>query len=259
MASVVEVYTRALLADGQLAVAVAAIKALTSVIVLSKSETMMGLEIELSRAADMLRKYNPSSISLSAGVELFMRYVSRTASLDSSDLVKSKAWLIDRGHLFAETSLKARAKIAELGECFVRNGSVVFTHGSSRVVLALLKRAAAEGKHFSVVVCLALVCGTVDDAKASIQVTEGRPDSTGPLTARLLAEAGVPVRPRRIASAIARPAHSQQVTLVLDSAAAFMMERVDMVRWAAAGQMMIRLTAQSRFLSAQRRSWKAAV
>jgi translation initiation factor 2B subunit (eIF-2B alpha/beta/delta family) len=50
------------------------------------------------------------------------------------------------------TSLKARAKIAELGECFIRNGSVVLTHGNSRVVLALLKRAAAEGKHFSVVV-----------------------------------------------------------------------------------------------------------
>ena len=78
--------------------------------------------------------------------------MSRTASLDSSDLVKSKAWLIERGNHFAETSSRARARIAELGECFIRNGSVVLTHGNSRVVLALLKRAAAEGKHFSVVV-----------------------------------------------------------------------------------------------------------
>jgi translation initiation factor eIF-2B subunit alpha len=82
--------------------------------------------------------------------------VTRTAALDlrarAADLVMSKAWLIERGNTFAETSLKARAKIAELGECFIRDGSVVMTHGNSRVVLALLQRAAAQGKHFSVVV-----------------------------------------------------------------------------------------------------------
>jgi translation initiation factor eIF-2B subunit alpha len=79
-------------------------------------------------------------------------YATRTAALDSSDFLSSKAWLIERGNTFAATSLKARAKIAELGECFIRDGSVVMTHGNSRVVLALLKRAAAQGKHFSVVV-----------------------------------------------------------------------------------------------------------
>ena len=66
-------FHRALSGDGQLAVAVAAIKALTSVIENSKATTMMGLEIELSRAADALRRCNPTSISLSAGCELFMR------------------------------------------------------------------------------------------------------------------------------------------------------------------------------------------
>ena len=170
------VFQRALSGDGQLAVAVAAIKALTSVIENSKASTMMGLEIELSRAAETLRRGNPTSISLSAGCELFMRcgsagarqrrvwqvwrflmpsprrYATRTAALDSSDFLSSKAWLIERGNTFAATSLKARAKIAELGECFIRDGSVVMTHGNSRVVLALLKRAAAQGKHFSVVV-----------------------------------------------------------------------------------------------------------
>ena len=80
------------------------------------------------------------------------RYATRTAALDSSDFLSSKAWLIERGNTFAATSLKARAKIAELGECFIRDGSVVMTHGNSRVVLALLKRAASQGKHFSVVV-----------------------------------------------------------------------------------------------------------
>jgi translation initiation factor eIF-2B subunit alpha len=91
------------------------------------------------------------------------RYVTRTAALDLADLVMSKAWLIERGNTFAETSLKARAKIAELGECFIRDGSVVMTHGNSRVVMALLKRAAAQGKHFSVVVrCTGLRVGGRD-------------------------------------------------------------------------------------------------
>ena len=71
--AVVGVFQRALSGDGQLAVAVAAIKALTSVIENSKASTMMGLEIELSRAAETLRRGNPTSISLSAGCELFMR------------------------------------------------------------------------------------------------------------------------------------------------------------------------------------------
>ena len=136
----------------------------------------------------------PSGLQL----KLRPRYVSRTASLDSSDLAKSKAWLIERGNTFAETSLAARAKIAELGECFIRNGSVVLTHGNSRVVMALLKRAAAEGKHFSVVVRLQPWTRPLQlrlhPYIRRIKVTEGRPDSTGPHTAKLLTDAGVPVR-----------------------------------------------------------------
>lgn len=46
----------------------------------------------------------------------------------------------------------------------------------------------------------------------SRQVTEGRPDGTGVHTAKVLAEVGIPC------------------TLVLDSAVAYMMDRVDMVR-----------------------------
>lgn len=44
------------------------------------------------------------------------------------------------------------------------------------------------------------------------QVTEGRPDGTGAHTAKVLAEVGIPC------------------TLVLDSAVAYMMDRVDLVR-----------------------------
>lgn len=38
-----------------------------------------------------------------------------------------------------------------LGQDFILNGSAILTHGFSRVVLSLLKLAAANGKHFSVI------------------------------------------------------------------------------------------------------------
>lgn len=73
------------------------------------------------------------------------------------------------------------------------------THGYSRVVLALLKLAASEGKDFNV------IC------------TEGRPDNTGAEMAKELVPAGIPV------------------TLVLDSGVAYVMETVDMVLMGAEG------------------------
>jgi translation initiation factor 2B subunit (eIF-2B alpha/beta/delta family) len=49
-----------------------------------------------------------------------------------------------RGNHFAETSIKARQAISELGARFIRTGCSVLVHGHSRVVLALLSRAVAQ-------------------------------------------------------------------------------------------------------------------
>ena len=170
-------------------------------------------------------------------------YVTRTASLDHVDLAQSKAWLVERGNTFAETSLKARAKIAELGEGFSRDGSVVMSHGNSRVVLALLKRAAAQGKHFSVVVRLAwhwAVSLAAIDVLHSPSGDGGQARQHGPAHSQAAGGGG-----RTGASharwhpySMAPPSwgrSTQQVTLVLDSAAAFMMERVDLVLVGAEG------------------------
>jgi translation initiation factor eIF-2B subunit alpha len=51
---------------------------------------------------------------------------------------------VQRGNQFADTSIRARASIAELGAGFIRPGCVLLTHGMSRVVLALLQRAVAS-------------------------------------------------------------------------------------------------------------------
>ena len=79
---------------------------------------MHGIEKELSEASDALKSCNDSAISLSAGCELFKRFVTRTsfeAMETNYDFEDSKARLIQRGRMFEETSLRSRNTIAELG------------------------------------------------------------------------------------------------------------------------------------------------
>ena len=72
----------------EVAIPVAAFKALTSVIKRSEASTMMELEVQLRAAADSLKNCRhdmatglnlngKTSISLTAGCELFLRYVTR--------------------------------------------------------------------------------------------------------------------------------------------------------------------------------------
>jgi len=182
----------ALAKSSEVAVAVAAIKALTAVIRNSTSHTIMGLTRELQDAAAALQRVNPTALNLRAGCELFLRYTSRTA-IEYSDFGFAKARLIERGNNFADTSVRARSTIAELGSRFLSPNCTVMLHGMSRVVMALLQRAVAQGTKFSVI------------------VTEGRPDGTGLQTARALDELGIPT------------------TLILDSGAAYAMDKADMV------------------------------
>ncbi|CAH0478082.1 unnamed protein product [Peronospora belbahrii] len=190
------------LEDPDVAVAVAVIKALTRVILHSEATTMMQMEGELQGAAQQLRTFQAAddqtlttrfhnSIATTAGCQLFLRYVTRCfLEFDDFDLCRSQ--LIDRGKLFAETSLSSRQRISDVGHNFIRDGMKVLTHGKSRVVIALL-REAAKSKNFSVF------------------VTEGKSTTSGVGTAKELAQAGIPT------------------TVILDSAVAYYMEQVDIV------------------------------
>ncbi|KAH9305634.1 hypothetical protein KI387_010038 [Taxus chinensis] len=173
--------------------------ALAAVIKRSQASTMMELEIELKNASDTLKLWDETSISLSAGCDLFMRYVTRTSALEYEDFHTAKSRLIERGERFGEISLKARKTIAMLGQDFIFDGSNILVHGFSRVVLALLKMASSNGKHFSV------FC------------TEGRPDNTGIKMTKELVAVGVPIK------------------LIIDSAVAYTMEKVDLVLFGADG------------------------
>ena len=100
--------------------------------------------------------------------------------------------MIKRGEKLAEMSLSSRSRISELGYEFIRDGAVVLTHGRSRVVTALLKKA-AEKTNFTVI------------------TTEGRPDGSGYKAAIEYIKHGIPT------------------TVILDSAMGYIMERVDIV------------------------------
>ncbi|KAJ0987464.1 hypothetical protein J5N97_005820 [Dioscorea zingiberensis] len=176
-----------------LAEAVAAIMALAAVIQSSTATTMMELEIELKKASDSLKKGDRSSISLTAGCDLFMRYVTRTTALEYEDFDAAKLRLIERAEKFGEISLKARRTIAMLSQDFIFDGCTILVHGFSRVVLEVLKLAASNRKLFRV------FC------------TEGRPDRTGLRLSNELAALGVPVK------------------LLIDSAVAYTMDEVDMI------------------------------
>ncbi|KAG8490064.1 hypothetical protein CXB51_015949 [Gossypium anomalum] len=198
-----------------LAEAVAAIRALAAVIRASQATTMMELEIELKKASDSLKKPNSAafcstysefvlefpvdiawdatSISLTAGCDLFMRYVTRTSALEYEDFNSARYRLIERAEKFGEISYKARRIIAMLSQDFIFDGCTILVHGFSRVVLEVLKTAAQNKKHFRV------FC------------TEGRPDRTGLRLSNELAKLDVPVK------------------LLIDSAVAYTMDEVDMV------------------------------
>ncbi|CAA3006798.1 translation initiation factor eIF-2B subunit alpha-like [Olea europaea subsp. europaea] len=176
-----------------LAEAVAAIRALASVIRSSQATTMMELEIELKKASDSLKSWDTASISLTAGCDLFMRYVTRTSALEYEDFNSAKSRLLERAERFGEISYKARKIIAMLSQEFIFDGCTILVHGFSRVVLEVLRTAAQNRKLFRV------FC------------TEGRPDRTGLRLSNELAKLDVPVK------------------LLIDSAVAYSMDEVNMV------------------------------
>ena len=155
---VVREFHEALARSSDMAVAVAAIHALTTVIKNSTSTTMMGLEREIKDGASSLQRYNPTAISLQTGCELFLRYTTRTSALENEPFEVAKKKLIERGRRFAETSKRARNIIAEHGERFIRPGFRILCHGHSRVVLSVLKKAAASVRIYFPNAFVCVVC-----------------------------------------------------------------------------------------------------
>jgi len=179
------------LANEEISTPLAAIHALTDLIEHSNAGTMFELVKALNEGAETLKRRTANPISLNAGCELFIAFVTLFPH-ESTSFIDLKKELIRQGRQYATEALTYRKKIAELVLGFIKDGSVILTHSYSRVVMQALLLAHKR-------------------KRISVFVTEARPRGLGIKTAETLRAAGIPA------------------TVVLDSAVAYVMEKVDFV------------------------------
>jgi translation initiation factor eIF-2B subunit alpha len=145
--SIVETYHQLLKEDPDLTMPVAAIEALIELLVQSRAVTVYETLDLVKTQSDYLKSRIPNSISLSAGTDLFQRYmISSLKPSSTGNFDTMRQHLLSNGRLFVSRAKAGREKIATYGRHFVRDGSVVLTHGGSRVVGALLGKAAEASK-----------------------------------------------------------------------------------------------------------------
>jgi len=185
-----ETYQR-ILKNVELSPPLAAILSLTALIEKSRAGTMFELVKALNKGAETLKSRSSNPISLNAGCELFIAFVTLFPH-ESSSFSQLKRELVKQGETYVNQALTYRTKIAELALDFIKDDSIILTHSYSRVVMKTLLMA-HERKRISVF------------------VTEARPGGLGIKTAEALALAGIPC------------------SVILDSAVAFVMDRVDFV------------------------------
>ncbi|KAJ3779344.1 hypothetical protein FB446DRAFT_710583 [Lentinula raphanica] len=182
---------QSLLKNENLSTPLAAILALTEMMMHSNAGTMFELLNELKGGAEALSRQTSNPIGLNAGCELFIEFITSFPQ-DAASFSELKTELIRHGQQYAEQALTYRAKIAELAFDFIKDDSVILTHSYSRVVLQTLLLAHKR-------------------KRISVFVTEARPRGLGIKTAEMLTAAGIPC------------------TVVLDSAVAYAIDKVDFV------------------------------
>lgn len=156
---IVSKYHSLLSADPDLTPPIAAIESLIALLTCSPATTVSETLDLLSHASTTLRTSVSNWIALSAGTDLFQRYIIQTLNRPGApgtggDFTHLRQHLLSNSRLFVQRAKKARAKIAEEGRLFIREGCTVLTNGDSRIVSALLLRAAENKTHFRVVYIL---------------------------------------------------------------------------------------------------------
>lgn len=146
---------------------VAAIEALVALLAATPSLTTISETLDLlNKAAATLKHAVANPISLSAGTDLFTRYIVTSlrpgastainmsphqstilgtrdsAGNASADFAAVRAHLLANGRLFAQRAKAARQRIAVLASPFIQPHTTILTNGGSRVVGAVLRQAA---------------------------------------------------------------------------------------------------------------------
>ncbi|MBO8174328.1 MAG: ribose 1,5-bisphosphate isomerase [Thermococcus sp.] len=140
----------------------------------SKAKTADELWKELKEAAKLLHSTRPTAVSLPNALRYVM-YRGKIAYQGGADLEQLKFIVINAAKEFIHNSEKAIERIAEFGAKRIEDGDIIMTHCHSKAAISVMKKAWEEGKEIKVI------------------VTETRPKWQGKLTAKELAEAGIPV------------------------------------------------------------------
>jgi len=171
-------------------VAVAAIKAIETLAKETKVKNKKEFLKELSEAKEILFSSRETEPLMRNAVRLITSQVERNIHEKVEELTEI---ITSASEQFLKNLENSKRKIAEIGARRIRNNSVVLTHCHSSTVTYLLRRAKLEGRSFEV------IC------------TESRPVFQGRITAKEMLELGV------------------KTTLIVDSAARFFMNQVDLV------------------------------
>lgn len=198
---IISCYHSLLSSDAELPFPIAAIFALAELVSKSKAATTSELMENIRSASQRLKASLENPIPATAGLDLFTRFVVTKSWDTGDDFEAHKASLAALAHEFAvHTVPSCREKICELVLPFIRDDSVVLTHSYSRVVMQALKFAALQQRK-----------------RISVYVTESRPQGLGLRTYKQLMGYGIPC------------------TVILDSAVAYTMPKVDLVLTGAEG------------------------
>ncbi|KAI3405159.2 GCN3 [Candida oxycetoniae] len=160
--------------DQDMTMPIAAIESLVTMLRLKQPSTSSELINLVSKNIEVLKSSIPNNISLSAGCDLFMRFVLRNTNIYSNweSFFKN---LIENGELFVKRAKISRDKSAEFGVPFIKDDDIILVHSYSRVVFTLLLKARKEQL-----------------TRFKVLITESRPTENGYLMAQKLNDAGIP-------------------------------------------------------------------
>ena len=153
---IVQKYNSLLSSEPDLAPPIAAIESLIAALATSPATTISETLDLLQTSATTLRQAVPNWIALSAGTDLFQRYLVTTLQRPGAlgpggDFGLLKQHLLSNSRLFVQRAKEARGKIAKHGSPFILDDTTVLTNGGSRVVNAVLRYAAETGRYFNVI------------------------------------------------------------------------------------------------------------
>ena len=181
---------RRLEVQGARNVAIAAIKATEALASQSRARSKKELLKELLQAREILFTSRETEPLMRNAVRLMINQVEKSSERGVKKLAEAVSLAAEQ---FLRDLEDSKKKIAEIGTRRIKKNSVILTHCHSSTVTHLLRRAKLEGKTFEV------IC------------TETRPVFQGRMTAKEMLESGL------------------KTTFIIDSAARFFMNQVDLV------------------------------